>query len=48
MHSEFLFTVLLPCLVGAVYPFHRGNQVLARLMDVNAWFPDGCTDFSFG
>lgn len=45
-HPEFLFTVLLPCVVGTVYPFHGGNQVLAGLMDLNAWFPDGGTDFS--
>lgn len=31
---------------GTVYPFHGGNQVLAGLMDLNAWFPDGGTDFS--
>lgn len=48
MHPEFLFTVLLPCVVGTVYPFHGGNQVLAGLMDVKAWFPEGGTDFSFG
>lgn len=47
MHLEFLFTVL-PCVVGTVYPFHGGNQVLAGLMDLNAWFPDGGTDFNFG
>lgn len=41
-------TVLLLCVVGTVYPFHGGNQVLAGLMDVNAWFPDGRTDFSVG
>lgn len=45
---ECLFTVLLPCVVGTVYPFHGGNQVLAGLLDVNAWFPEGSTDFSFG
>lgn len=48
MHPECLITVLLLCVVGTVYPFHGGNQVLAGLMDVNAWFPDGRTDFSVG
>lgn len=47
MHQEFVFTILLACTVGIISPVFRGNQGLAGLMGLNAYFPEGGTVFRF-